>query len=70
MNHLAPEDTGEFDNKDVISESEANIDIDAPRKAEIYAAFREMKNKTAGEVDRLTAEILKADLKTSLDVLH
>lgn len=70
MNHPAPEDTGEFDNKDVISESEANIDIDAPRKAEIYAAFREMKNKTAGEVDWLTAEILKADLKTSLDVLH
>ena len=61
LNRPAPEDTGEFDVEDVISESEANIDIDAPTKAEIYAAFREMKNGTAGEVDRLTVEILKAD---------
>ena len=70
MNHPAPEDTGEFDNKDVISESEANIDIDAPTKAEIYAALREIKNGTTGRVDRLTVEILKADLETSVDVLH
>ena len=70
LNHPAPEDTGEFDNKDVISESEANIDIDVPTKAEIYAAIREIKNGTTGRVDRLTVEILKADLETSVDVLH
>ena len=53
MNCPAPEDKGEFDDEDVISESEANIDIDAPTKAEIYAAFKEMKNETAGGIDRL-----------------
>ena len=29
-----------------------------------------MNNGTAGGVDSLTIEILKADLETSLDVLH
>ena len=48
MNRPAPEDTGEFDDKDVMSESEANIDIDAPTKTEICAAFKEMNNRTAG----------------------
>ena len=52
LNHPAPEDTGEFDNKDVISESEANIDIDVATKAEIYAALREIKNRTTGGVNR------------------
>jgi len=48
LNRPAPEDTGEFDDQDVIPESEAIIDVDAPTKAEIYAAFKEMKNGTAG----------------------
>lgn len=47
MNHPAPEDTGEFGDEDVIPESEAIIDVDAPTKAEIYAAFKKMKNGTA-----------------------
>ena len=37
---------------------------------EIYAALKEMKNGTAGGVDSLTVEILKADLETSVDVLY
>ena len=57
LNRPAPEDTGEFDDEDVIPESEAIIDVDAPTKTEIYAAFKEMKNGTA-------------DLETSVDVLH
>jgi len=48
LNHPAPEDTGEFGDEDVIPESEAIIDVDAPTKAEIYAVFKEMKNRTAG----------------------
>ena len=32
LNCPAPEDIGEFDDNDLISESEANIDIDAPTK--------------------------------------
>ena len=37
LNRPAPEDTGEFDEDDEISESE--IEVDAPTKAEIYAAL-------------------------------
>jgi len=48
LNRPAPEDTGEFDDQDVIPEFEAIIDVDASTKAEIYAAFKEMKNGTAG----------------------
>ena len=46
------------------------IDVDAPTKAEIHVALKEMKNGTAGGVDNLTIEILKADLETSVDVLY
>jgi len=46
LNHPAPEDTGEFDDQDVIPESEAII---VPTKAEIYAAFKEMK-ESLGEL--------------------
>ena len=46
------------------------IAIDAPAKADINAALKEMKNGTAGGVDSLTAEILKADLGTYVDILH
>lgn len=67
LNRPTPEDTGEFDDEDFIPESEPIIDVD-PAKAEIYAAFKE--NGTAGGVDSLTVEILKADLETSVDVLH
>ena len=67
LNRPAPEDTGEFDDQDVIPETDAII---VPTKAEIYAAFKEMKNRITGEVDSLTIEILKADLETSVDVLH
>ena len=50
LNCPAPEDTGEFDDKGVIPESEAiidvdidvDIDFDVPTKAEIYATFKEM----------------------------
>ena len=68
MNRPAPEDTGEFDEDDEIPESE--IEVYAPTKAKIYAALKEMKNGTAGGVDSLTVEILKADLETSVDVLY
>ena len=67
LNRPAPEDTGEFDDEDVIPESEALIDVDVPTKAEIYA---EMKNGSAGGVDSLTVEIIKADLETSVDILY
>ena len=67
LNRPAPEDTGEFDEDDEIPESE--IDVDAPTKAEIYAALKEMKNGTAEGVDSLTVEILRADLKISVDVM-
>ena len=70
LNRPAPEDTGEFDGEDAIPESEAIISVDAPMKEEIYAALKEMKNGTAGVVDSLTVEILKADLETYVDVLH
>ena len=68
LNRPAPEDTGEFEEDDEIPESE--IDVDAPTKAEIHVALKEMKNGTAGGVDSLTIEILKADLETSVDVLY
>ena len=69
LNRPAPEDTGEFDeDDDEIPESE--IEVDAPTKAEIYAALKEMKNGTAGGVHSLTVEILKAGLETSVDVLY
>jgi len=48
LNRPAPEDTREFDEDDEISESE--IDVDAPTKAEIYAALKEIKNGTLGEL--------------------
>ena len=51
LNRPAPEDTREFDDQDVIPESEAITDVDVPTKAEIYAAFKEMRNETAGGVD-------------------
>ena len=68
LNRQAPEDTVDFDEDDEIPESE--IDFDAPTKAEICAALKEMKNGTAGGVDSLTVETLKADLETSVDVLY
>ena len=49
--YISPEDTVVFDDEDVIPESEAIIDIDVPTKAEIYAAFKEMKNGTVRGVD-------------------
>ena len=64
LNRPAPENTGEFDEDDEIA------DVDAPTKAEIFAALKEMKNGTSGRVDSLTVEILKADLDTSVDVLY
>ena len=67
LNRPASEDAGEFDEDDGIDDLE--IAVDAPTRAEIYAALKEMKNGTAGGVDSLTIEILKADLETSLDVL-
>ena len=68
LNRPAPEDTVDFDEDDEIPESE--IDVDAPTKAEICAALKEMKNGTAGGDDSLTVEILKANLETSVDVLY
>ena len=50
LNRPAPEDTGEFDDEDVVPESEPIIDVDVPTRAEIYAAFKEMKNGAAGEL--------------------
>lgn len=32
--------------------------------------FKEMKNRTAGRVDSLTVEILKADMEISVDVIN
>ena len=40
-----------FDDEDAIPKSEAIIDIDVPTKAEIHAAFKEMKNGTVRGVD-------------------
>ena len=68
MNRPASEDAGDFDGDYGIPDLE--IAVDAPTRAEIYAALKEMNNGTAGGVDSLTIEILKADLETSLDVLH
>ena len=53
---------------DEIPESE--IDVDAPTKAEIYAALKEMKSGMAGGVDSLMVEILKTDLEICVDVLY
>lgn len=69
LNRPTPEDTGEFDDEDFIPESEPIIDVD-PAKAEIYAAFKEMRNETAGGVDSLTFEILKTDLEPPVDFLR
>lgn len=68
MNRPALEDAVEFDGDDGIPDPE--IAVEAPTRVEIYAALKEMKNGTAGGVDSLTIEILKADLETGLDVLH
>ena len=68
LNRPAPEDTGEFDGEDAIPDSEAITDVDVPTKDEIYAVFKEMKNRTAEGVDSLTVKILKADLETLVDV--
>ena len=70
LNRPAPRDTGEIDDEDVIPESEAIIDGNVPTKAEIYAAFKEMRNETAGGVDSLTFEILKTDLEPPVDFLR
>ena len=63
LNRPAPEDNLEFDDEAGIPEPE--IDVDALRKAENYAALKEKENGTAGGVDSLTVEMLKAELETS-----
>ena len=68
LNRPAPEDAGKIDGDDGTSDPE--IAVGAPTRAEIYEALKETNNGTAGEVDSLTIEVLKADLETSLDVLH
>jgi hypothetical protein len=46
------------------------IDCRAPTKEEIRQAIKQLKNGKAGGPDGIPAEALKADLETSVDMLH
>ena len=64
LNCPTPEDAGEFDEDDGIADLE--IAVDAPTRAEIYAALKEMKNGTAGELIAWEQEQLPKDWRHGL----
>ena len=65
LNRPEPDDPAEIDPSDVL----LDIDISPPSKEEVKTAIKALKNGKACGVDSIHAEMLKADIETSAEVL-
>lgn len=63
LNYPASNDTGEFDEDDGIA-------VDAPIKAKKFCCAQRDEEWSSWGVNSVTIEILKADLATSVQILH
>lgn len=68
LNRKEPENTVSID----ITETPLELDIDlyAPTKLEIQRALKSLRNRKAPGIDQLNAELFKADVKQTSDILY
>ena len=67
LNRPNPETVGE-----VVDDSDINVEIEegTVTKLEIKNAIKDMTNGKAAGIDNITVEMMKADIDTTVDVLH